>query len=478
MIRPPEEFSDVDLVIKEEPEDISDYAITVNTPPPSEFQDKTKSEKRPLKKTLRRTRKFVVDGVEMQVTTEKAIRNAENAKKIKRKQRNFILRELKVLHSLEQKEMSNLSLKLSGQMDNMMSNFENERNAIMFKFSQELEAMTSQQKRKIEELEFSQELDERKTLKTLKRDQERVTKEFKKTLRKERSEFKNTIPRSTPKKIVSAKEAELDEELRFKETEHYTKLNLMLNDSKNTIKAKYYEGMKKYEKMFLKDRLDVTMTREEQIWEMEKRQLHTKHQTLKEHMKEQYRLQNTQLIRRHDKEKTHVLSNHAAGVQALTKTQAAEKRALPTHCRRESNIRKQMHKQQMKIENVKESEMRKRTETFAKAENQRIELQMSELLMKHDRQKVEMEDELKAVLDDLQQHQMEKRRILMKREQDRLESLDSAFQRDFSAWEKQIPVKRKTLKDKFKKMKEEQEQYFSRKTSKIATTSVSSSLKN
>ena len=287
LILPPEEFSDVDLVIKEEPDDNSNYAITVNTPPPSEFLDKAK-EKKPLKKTLRRTRKFVVDGVEMQVTTEKAIRNAENAKKIKRKQRNFILRELKVLHSMEQKEMSNLSMKLSSQMDNMMSNFENERNAIMYKFSQELEAMTSQQKRKIEELEFSQELDERKTIKTLKRDQERVTKEFKRTLRKERSEFKNTIPRSTPRKTVIEAEAELDEKQRSRETEHYAKLNLMLNDSKNTIKAKYFESMKKYEKMFLKDRLDVTMTREEQIWEMEKRQLHTKHQTLKEHMKEQY----------------------------------------------------------------------------------------------------------------------------------------------------------------------------------------------
>lgn len=137
-----------------------------------------------------------------------------------------------------------------------------------------------------------------------------------------------------------------------------------------------------------------------------------------------------------------------------------------------------MHKQQLKIEKVKESEMRKRTETFLKAEERRMDLQMSELLMKHDRQKVEMEDELKAVLDDLQQHQMEKRKMLIKREQERLESLDNAFQRDFSAWEQQIPVKRKILKEKFKKMKEEQEILFSRKTSKISTTSVSDSLKN
>ena len=165
-------------------------------------------------------------------------------------------------------------------------------------------------------------------------------------------------------------------------------------------------------------------------------------------------------------------------MQALNKSQRTERKSFPSHNKRESQIRIQMHKQQLKIEKVKESEMRKRTETFLKAEERRMDLQMSELLMKHDRQKVEMEDELKAVLDDLQQHQMEKRKMLIKREQERLESLDNAFQRDFSAWEQQIPVKRKILKEKFKKMKEEQEILFSRKTSKISTTSVSDSLKN
>ena len=263
-------------------------------PNPAQTQKLTKKQPSKATKTLKKTRRFVVDGVEVQVTTTKTMRNgqiSEEESVKRRNQRRNILRELRRLHMEEQKEMSQLTSKLAAQLDQMLSGFEQERHAISHKYESDLEAMSKQQKMRVEKLEWSQDQERRKSVANLKNAQKQQREDWNVTLKQERKTLKRTLTRDVNKNEQVHRQNTLNGEQRLRTEQFLGKLTRDLNTHMVSATRLHREQMIKYEKQFLCDRQDLIGKKEEQLCSMEERQLHTKHQTVKEQMKEQYRLQ-------------------------------------------------------------------------------------------------------------------------------------------------------------------------------------------
>eukprot|EP00061_Rhincodon_typus_P018913 g48298.t1 len=126
-------------------------------------------------KTLKRTRKFVVDGVEVSVTTSKII--GEDEKKAEEMRRQE-LRELRLLQKEEHRAQTQLNIKSQQQLEQMLRRFEQETNAKKKFYDTELENLERQQKQQIEKMEQDHTNRLRDEAKRIKTEQEREYAKF------------------------------------------------------------------------------------------------------------------------------------------------------------------------------------------------------------------------------------------------------------------------------------------------------------
>lgn len=135
--------------------------------------------KKAKNKTLKRTRKFKVDGEIKEVTTTKTIKKDQKTVDQQKNEKRQLLAEFKRLHLEEQREMNILTTKLSNQLDKMLGSFEQERISISGRYDDDYAAMSKQQKMKIEKLEFQQDQERKKAMHKIKLDQEKRKQDWK-----------------------------------------------------------------------------------------------------------------------------------------------------------------------------------------------------------------------------------------------------------------------------------------------------------
>ena len=222
------------------------------------------------------------------------------------------------------------------------------------------------------------------------------------------------------------------------------------------------EQMRRFEEKFLTDRHTLIADKEDALVAMEQRQLHTKHQTVKEQMKEQYRLQRTQLQKRLSAEIDHLNRSHEKAANDLEHRCRQEKKRQPAHQKQDARARLSMFKQKLRIESVGPSEFKNKVKKFQSDEIVRMSREKSELVLKHEKVKRKLEDDHKFDLDEMQQHHIEKKKMLAQREQERIKALDEAFARDFATWQQQVPMRKMLLEKKFEKQKSDQMEFFSK----------------
>uniref|UniRef100_A0A8C5C0P4 non-specific serine/threonine protein kinase n=1 Tax=Gadus morhua TaxID=8049 RepID=A0A8C5C0P4_GADMO len=105
------------------------------------------------RKTLKKTRKFMVDGVEVSVTTSKIVTDNDAKDEELRFLRRQELRELRFLQKEEQRAQQQLSNKLQVQKEQIYRRFEQETTSKKRQYDQEVENLERQQKQTIERLE-------------------------------------------------------------------------------------------------------------------------------------------------------------------------------------------------------------------------------------------------------------------------------------------------------------------------------------
>uniref|UniRef100_A0A673AH95 non-specific serine/threonine protein kinase n=1 Tax=Sphaeramia orbicularis TaxID=375764 RepID=A0A673AH95_9TELE len=371
-------------------------------------------------KTLKRTRKFVIDGVEVSVTTSKIIRDDEKKDEEMRFLRRQELRELRLLQKEEHRAQSVLNTKLETQREQMQRRFDQEMNAKKKYYDVELENLEKHQKQTIEKMEADHQIKLKEETKRIKAEQDRDYHRFQdqmKHKKKEEDKFltaqKNYLD-STLKKIISNNKREIEEKERD-----------CLNKKHHLIRE-----------------------REATIWDMEEKNLFERHQLLKQQLKDQYFLQRHQLLKKHEKEQEQMQCYNQRMIELLKARQQQEKNRLPKIQRSEAKTRMAMFKKSLRINSTgSASEDREKIKQFSQQEDKRQKAERLHQQQKHENQMREMVGQCESNIRELQQLQNEKCHLLVENETQRLKHLDEQHNQLLKDWRDHLKPRKKDLQN-------------------------------
>ncbi|XP_029375376.1 serine/threonine-protein kinase 10 [Echeneis naucrates] len=415
-------------------------------------------------KTLKRTRKFVIDGVEVSVTTSKIIRDDEKKDEEMRFLRRQELRDLRLLQKEEQRAQAALNSKLETQKDQMQRRFDQEMNAKKKHYDTELESLEKNQKQTIEKMEADHNVKLKEETKRIKSEQERDYHKFQDLMKHKKKEVKQSVdklPRSQRKESLklqmnSFHEMKVTEEERFSVAQKNfldnTQIKIISNNKKEIAAM---------ERECLNRKHNLIREREATIWDLEEKNLYERHQLLKQQLKEQYFLQRHQLLKKHDKELEQMQCYNQRMIEILKARQQQEKNRLPKIQRNEAKTRMAMFKKSLRINSTgSSSEDREKIKQFSQQEDKRQKAERLHQQHKHENQMREMTGQCESNIRELQQLQNEKCHLLVENETQRLKHLDETHNQLMKEWRDQLRPRKKALEDELNLKKREQEAFF------------------
>uniref|UniRef100_A0A7N8YG46 non-specific serine/threonine protein kinase n=1 Tax=Mastacembelus armatus TaxID=205130 RepID=A0A7N8YG46_9TELE len=415
-------------------------------------------------KTLKRTRKFVIDGVEVSVTTSKIIGDDEKKDEEMRFLRRQELRELRLLQKEEHRAQAALNTKLETQKEQMQRRFDQEMNAKKKHYDMELENLEKHQKQTIEKMEADHNIKLKEETRRIKAEQDREYHKFLDQLKNKKKEVKQTVdklPRNQRKESLkqsmnSFLEMKLKEEQKFlADQKNY------LDATLNKIVSNNKREIKETERNCLEKKQNLIRDREANIWDMEEKNLYEKHQLLKQQLKDQYFLQRHQVLKKHEKELEHMQCYNQRMIEILKVRQQQERNRLPKIQRSEAKTRMAMFKKSLRITSTgNSSDDREKIKQFSQQEDKRQKAERQYQQQKHETQMREMIGQCESNVRELQQLQNEKCHLLMENESQRLKDLDEQHNQLMKDWRDQLKLRKKTLEEELNMKKREQEAFF------------------
>ncbi|XP_027499148.1 serine/threonine-protein kinase 10 [Corapipo altera] len=416
------------------------------------------------KKTLKRTRKFVVDGVEVSVTTSKIISEDEKKDEEMRFLRRQELRELRLLQKEEHRNQAQLNNKHQLQLEQMLRRFEQEMMAKKKFYDTELENLERQQKQQIEKMEQDHSLRRREEAKRIRLEQERDHVKFLEQLKQMKKEVKNEVeklPRQQRKGNMKAKMDDFTQKKQTMEQEFLAKQKEDLEQAMKNITAQNKREICDKERECLNKKQQLMRDREACIWDLEERQQQEKHQLVKQQLKDQYFLQRHELLRKHEKEREQMQRYNQRMLEQLKIRQQQEKARLPKIQRSEGKTRMAMYKKSLHIHSSgSASEQREKIKQFALQEEKRQKAERLHQQQKHESQMKDMQAQCESNTNELQHLQNEKCHLLIEHETQKLKSLDENHNQHMKEWRDKLRPRKKALEDDLNQKKREQEMFF------------------
>ncbi|XP_044883619.1 serine/threonine-protein kinase 10 isoform X3 [Mauremys mutica] len=415
-------------------------------------------------KTLKRTRKFVVDGVEVSITTSKIISEDEKKDEEMRFLRRQELRELRLLQKEEHRNQTQLNNKHHLQLEQMLRRFEQEMMAKKKFFDTELENLERQQKQQIEKMEQDHSFRRREEAKRIRAEQERDYNKFLEQLKQKKKEVKTEVeklPRHVRKESMKVKTEEFAQKKQVLEREFVAKQKEDLELAMNNITVQNRKEICDKERECLNKKQQLMRDREASIWELEEHHLQEKHQLIKQQLKDQYFLQRHELVRKHDKEREQMQRYNQRMIEQLRIRQQQEKARLPKIQRSEGKTRMAMYKKSLHINSSGSmSEQREKIKQFAQQEEKRQKAERQQQQQKHEFQMKEMSAQCESNANELQQLQNEKCHLLVEHETQKLKALDENHNQHLKDWRDMLRPRKKALEDELNQKKWEQEVFF------------------
>uniref|UniRef100_A0A673HD45 non-specific serine/threonine protein kinase n=1 Tax=Sinocyclocheilus rhinocerous TaxID=307959 RepID=A0A673HD45_9TELE len=407
------------------------------------------------KKTLKRTRKFLVDGVELSVTTSKIITDDEKKDEEMRFLRRQELRDLRLLQKEQHRAQALLNLKLKEQREQMQRRFDQEMNAKKKYYDTELETLEKQQKQSVERMETEHTVRLRDEGKRIRAEQEKAYNKFLDQMKHRKKEVKQEVeklPRSQRKGSMKIK----------------------MNNFQAPVSHRKTEPAPRYKCTQTRASLPFTQTaclqaeccccvseREATVWDLEEKSLHERHQLLKQQLKDQYFLQRHQLLKKHEKEQEQMQCYNQRMIELLKARQQQQKNRLPKIQRSEAKTRMAMFKKSLRIHSSGSSaEDREKTKQFSRLEEKRQKAERLHQLQKHENQMKEKISECEGNARELQQLQNEKCHLLIENETQRLKAVDEQHNQQLKEWREHLKPRKKVLEEELNLRKKEQELFF------------------
>ncbi|XP_029376608.1 STE20-like serine/threonine-protein kinase isoform X2 [Echeneis naucrates] len=432
----------------------------------SSFLSKTKEggsismqESKRQKKTLKKTRKFMVDGVEVSVTTSKIVTDKDTKSEEMRFLRRQELRELRLLQKEEHRALQQLNNKLQQQREQIYRRFEQETTAKKRQYDQEVENLEKKQKQTIERLEQDHTSRLRDEAKRIKSDQDKELSKFQNMLKNRKKEaVAQVMIQSFQLSSCALFNAQMQDEQEFLQKQQQD-----LDGALKKIIQQHKVEIATIEKDCLNHKQQLMRAREAAMWELEERHLQEKHQQLKQQLKDQYFLQRHQLLKRHEKEMEQMQRYNQRLIEEMKNKQTQERVRLPKIQRSEAKTRMAMFKKSLRITataSVTPEQERERIKQFASQEEKR---QKNERLHQHQKHENQMRD-LQLLCDsnirELQQLQNEKCHLLIEHETQKLKELDEEHSQEIKEWRERLRPRKKALEDEFTRKLQEQEVFF------------------
>uniref|UniRef100_A0A9J8BIY2 non-specific serine/threonine protein kinase n=1 Tax=Cyprinus carpio carpio TaxID=630221 RepID=A0A9J8BIY2_CYPCA len=392
------------------------------------------------KKTLKRTRRFLVDGVELSVTTSKIITDDEKKDEEMRFLRRQELRDLRLLQKEQHRAQALLTLKLKEQWEQMQRRFDQEMNAKKKYYDTELETLEKQQKQTIERMETEHTVRLRDEGKRIRAEQEKAHSKFQDQMKHRKKEVRLRV---TPEEKFLADQRDF------------------LDSTLKSIIAQNKREISETERQCLIKKQNLLREREATVWELEEKSLHERHQLLKQQLKDQYFLQRHQLLKKHEKEQEQMQCYNQRMIELLKARQQQEKNRLPKIQRSEAKTRMAMFKKSLRIHSSGSSaEDREKTKQFSRLEEKRQKAERLHQQQKHENQMREKINECEGNVRELQQLQNEKCHLLIENETQRLKSLDEQHNQQLKEWRERLKPRKKVLEEELNLRKKEQELFF------------------
>ncbi|TMS14215.1 Serine/threonine-protein kinase 10 [Larimichthys crocea] len=430
----------------------------------SESMDMSMSSRNFSSKTLKRTRKFVIDGVEVSVTTSKIIRDDEKKDEEMRFLRRQELRELRLMQKEEHRAQAVLNAKLETQREQMQRRFDQEMNTKKKHYDMELENLEKHQKQTIERMESDHNVKLKDETKRIKSEQERDLHKFQDQLKHKKKEVKHSVdklPRSQRKDTLKQKMNEFQEIKMREESNFLAAQKNHLDTTLVRIISNNKREIADTERKCLNKKHHLIREREATIWDMEEKNLYERHQLLKQQLKDQYFLQRHQLLKKHEKEQEQMQCYNQRMIEILKARQQQEKNRLPKIQRSEAKTRMAMFKKSLRINSMgSPSEDREKIKQFSLQEEKRQKAERLHQQQKHENQMREMIGQCESNIRELQQLQNEKCHLLIENETLRLKHLDEQHNQLLKEWRDQLKPRKKALEDELNMKKMEQEAFF------------------
>uniref|UniRef100_A0A7N6F8G5 non-specific serine/threonine protein kinase n=1 Tax=Anabas testudineus TaxID=64144 RepID=A0A7N6F8G5_ANATE len=395
----------------------------------SSFQD-TKRQK----KTLKKTRTFIVDGVEVSVTTSKIITDNDAKNEEMRFLRRQELRELRLLQKEEQRAQQQLSNKLQQQKEQIYRRFEQETTSKKRQYDQEVENLERQQKQTIERLEQEHTNRLRDEAKRIKAEQDKELSKYQNMLKNRKKE---------EQEFLQKQQQDLDSALKKIIQQHKHELATIERDCLN-------------------HKQQLLRAREAAMWELEERHLQEKHQLFKQQLKDQYFMQRHQLLKRHEKEMEQMQRYNQRLIEEMKNKQTQERTRLPKIQRSEAKTRMAMFKKSLRITGaaITPEQEREKVKQFAAQEEKRQKNERLHQHQKHENQMRDLQLQCDANIRELQQLQNEKCHLLIEHETQKLKELDEEHSLELKEWREKLRPRKKALEEEFARKLQEQEVFF------------------
>uniref|UniRef100_A0AAQ5YZP8 non-specific serine/threonine protein kinase n=1 Tax=Amphiprion ocellaris TaxID=80972 RepID=A0AAQ5YZP8_AMPOC len=401
------------------------------------------------KKTLKKTRKFIVDGVEVSVTTSKIITDNDTKNEEMRFLRRQELRELRLLQKEEQRAQQQLSNKLQQQKEQIYRRFEQETTSKKRQYDQEVENLERQQKQTIERLEQEHTNRLRDEAKRIKAEQD-----------KELSKYQNML-KNRKKEVSHMSPLRQDEEV-TREQEFLQKQQQDLDSALKKIIQQHKHELATIERDCLNHKQQLLRAREAAMWELEERHLQEKHQLFKQQLKDQYFMQRHQLLKRHEKEMEQMQRYNQRLIEEMKNKQTQERARLPKIQRSEAKTRMAMFKKSLRITvaTITPEQEREKVKQFAAQEEKRQKNERLHQHQKHENQMRDLQLQCDANIRELQQLQNEKCHLLIEHETQKLKELDEEHSLELKEWREKLRPRKKALEEEFARKLQEQEVFF------------------
>lgn len=414
-------------------------------------------------KTLKRTRKFMIDGVEVSVTTSKII-GEDDGEQQRRYLRRQELHELRFLQREEQKATVQLHSKLHQQQETTIRRLEAENTAKRRFFDTEIEKLDREQKQHIERQEQDHATRLRTEERRIRAEQERHVTAFNEQQKRSKKEMKASLekmPKSTKREVSKSMKEEMQQKHQKEAESFAAKQKLLLEDTLRRLAQEHKLQAATMEREFLLNKQQLLRDKANALWELEGRHLREKHQLLKQQFKDQYFLQRHQLLKRHEKE-LEQLNRYSQRVQEeLRARQAQERGRLPKLQRSDAKTRLTMYKKSLRLQPGGSSDHdRDKIKQFTIQEDKRQKSERQAQQHKHESQMRDLQLQCEANIRELQQMQNEKCHLLVEHESTKLKDLDEHHSQDLREWKESLRLRKQELEEDFAKRRKEQEVFF------------------